>query len=96
MDNKSFFNSLFDFSFSSFITPKIIKVLFVIGIVLSVIYAIAIIATAFAAHIALGIVVLILSPIVFILFVLAIRVYLEILIIMFRIQNDVAEIKEKK
>ena len=30
MEAKGFFSSLFDYSFSSFITPKIIKVLYVL------------------------------------------------------------------
>ena len=31
MEAKSFFSSLFDYSFSSFITPRIIKVLYVLA-----------------------------------------------------------------
>jgi len=94
MENKSFFGSLFDFSFQSFITPTIIKILFVIGIILTAIFTIIGIVFSFIAGIAPGILMLILSPIVFILYVLAVRIYLEILIILFRMQNDIAKLAE--
>lgn len=95
MENKSFFGSLFDFSFSSFITPKIIKILFVIGLILVVILTLFYIILAFVSHIAFGVVVLILSPIIFLLYMLAVRIYLELLIVIFRIQGDIAEIAHR-
>jgi len=95
VENKSFFSSLFDFSFQSFITPTIIKILFVIGIILAAIFTIIGIVFAFIAGIAPGVLMLIIiSPIVFILYVLAVRIYLEILIILFRIQNDIAKLAD--
>jgi len=95
MENKSFLGSLFDFSFSSFITPKIIKILFVIGLILIAIITLIFIIMAFISHIGFGIVVLILSPIIFLLYTLAVRIYLELLIVIFRIQGDIAEIAHR-
>jgi hypothetical protein len=95
MENKSFLGSLFDFSFSSFITPKIIKVLFVIGLVLVLLLTLFYIIFAFISNIAFGVVVLILSPIIFLLYMLVVRIYLELLIVIFRIQGDIAEIAHR-
>ena len=92
---KPFFSSLFDFSFSSFITPKIIKILFVIGLILVAIFTLIMIITAFISHIGFGVVILILSPIIFFLYTLAVRIYLELLIVIFRIQGDIAELAHR-
>ena len=95
MDSKSFFTSLFDFSFSSFITPKIIKILFIIGLALTVIFTLIGIVVSFFAHPIYGIVMLVLSPIIFSLYVLAVRIYLEFLMVLFRIQSDIAEMANR-
>jgi hypothetical protein len=95
MEGKSFFGSLFDFSFSSFITPKIIKILFVIGLVLTAIFTLLIIIFAFISGIVSGVFALIFSPVIFLLYVLAVRIYLELLIVIFRIQDDIAKIAER-
>ncbi len=95
MEGKSFFGSLFDFSFSSFITPKIIKILFVIGLILTAILTLFIIIFAFIGSIASGVIALIFSPVIFFLYVLAVRIYLELLIVIFRIQSDIAKIAER-
>ena len=44
---KSFFEKLFDFSFSSFITPQIVGALYVIGLALGIITAIGAILSGF-------------------------------------------------
>ena len=50
MPEKGFFGALFDLSFSSFVTTKIIKVLYVIAIVIAGIAALAYVIVAFAAE----------------------------------------------
>jgi hypothetical protein len=90
---KCFFSSLFDVSFSEFITPKIIKIVFILGIIGSGISAISMIATAFAKSTGMGIVTLVIgAPLVFILMVIAIRIYLELIIIFFRISDNIAKL----
>jgi hypothetical protein len=37
---------------------------------------------------------LIISPVVFILYVLGVRIYLELLIVIFRIQNDISKLAD--
>jgi hypothetical protein len=92
---KGFFGALFDFSFTEFVTTKIIKVLFALAIIGSAIAAIAYIAMSFSASSGLGVVVLLLSPAIFILYVILARVWLEVIIVLFRIAEHVSDIAKK-
>jgi hypothetical protein len=92
MEARGFLGALFDFSFSEFLTPKIIKILYGIGLVLAAIGALVFIGAGFHRGAAAGIIFLIISPLVFLLYALGVRVYLEILIVLFRIAGWVEEI----
>lgn len=84
-DAGGFFGSLFDFDFKSFVTPKIIKLIFMILLVLGAMWTLVVIAGAFRDGTLIGILVLILSPIIFLIVALFSRVYLELVIVLFRI-----------
>ncbi|MDY6892573.1 MAG: DUF4282 domain-containing protein [Chloroflexota bacterium] len=92
---KGFLGRLFDFSFDEFITPTIIRLLFGLSIALSVVYIISMIWGAFVTSFGYGIVTLVLSPLLLLLFVIIARVYLEIIIILFRIASDVRDLVDK-
>jgi len=94
-EQKGFFGALFDFSFTEFVTTRIIKVLFAIAIIGSAIMAIFYIAASFSASTGLGILILLLSPVIFILYVILARVWLEVIIVLFRIAEHVSEIAKK-
>ena len=96
MDNKSFIASLFDFSFSSYVTPKFIKFLFILGVILAAIATVIILIMGFMSHIGIGVVLLVFSPIIYFLWVLSVRIYLETIMVMFRLQSDVSEILKNK
>jgi hypothetical protein len=97
MENaKSFLGALFDFSFTEFVTTRIIKVLFGIAIFLSAVVTIFYIAGSFASSVPLGILILILSPIIFLIYVILARVWLEVIIVLFRIAEHVGEMAQKK
>ena len=67
MRAKGFFASLFDYSFSSYITPRIIRVLYVLATVLVALWTLVIILLAFKASSTLGILALLIGgPIYFI------------------------------
>lgn len=86
---RGFFSRLFDFSFESFITPSIIKVLFIIYIVVVGLGALAMAVAAFTQSTVLGILtLLILAPIGAFLYILLGRVSLELIIILFRIHDN--------
>lgn len=84
----SFFKSLFDFSFSEFITPKIIKFLYILFIILAVVQTIIIVTSAFAIKLLIGLLVLIVSPVIFSIMIILARLFLEIIMIIFRIEAD--------
>jgi len=90
-----FLAALADFSFSEFITTKIIKILYGLGIVFACIVALACLVTGFKIGIASGILMLILSPVIFLLIVIYARVTLEILIVVFRIAENTTEIAKQ-
>ena len=94
-EEKGFFGSLFDFSFTSFVFPKIIKVVFAILVVLSAIAAIAVLVMAFNNSTTTGIAALVLSPIIFCFYVLMFRIWMEVAIVLFRILDNVQKIADK-
>jgi hypothetical protein len=86
--SKGLLGRVFDLSFREFVTPSIIKIIFVIGIVLSGLFAIAVFA-AFAARGGGGVVLgLILAPLVFFVYVLVARVLSELYLLLFRIEEN--------
>jgi len=96
MEAKGFFSSLFDYSFSSFITPKIIKVLYVLLTIAVSLWTLALILISFSASSGLGILMLLVGgPIFFVIAMIYVRVALELAIVFFRIHADVEEINRR-
>ncbi|MFB3923172.1 MAG: DUF4282 domain-containing protein [Terriglobia bacterium] len=91
-EGAGFFASLFDFSFTEFITTKLIKFLYGLGMLLGAVMALALIITGFAQSVITGILFLILSPVIFLLYVVGARVWLEIVIVIFRISEHTENI----
>ncbi len=90
MESQSFFSGLFDFSFKEYVTPKIIRVIFVILIVFAAIGAIALLigsARGGGFGIVLGI---IFAVVGFFLYVILFRIYLEVVSALFRINDNIA------
>ena len=88
MQERGFFGALFDVSFTSFITTRIIKVLYIITLVLIGLGALVFIGAAFADSVGAGLVTLvIIAPLVSLLYVIYTRVILEVLIAVFRIMK---------
>ena len=107
MEHKGFFAALFDLSFSELVTTKIIKVLYVLGLIGAGIYSLILLVMMVMSSLglsqsnaAMGILLLLLSlvvtPLIFLVFVIAVRVYMEMIIIMFRIADNTAEIVQMK
>ena len=94
--SRGFFGSLFDFSFSSFVTGKLIKVLYVLAIILAALGAVGIIVFANSPMSTMNpVVAIIVAPIIFLLYIILARVQLEILIVIFRMSEHLAEIAEQ-
>ena len=95
-DGKGFLAALFDFGFTSFVTPKVIKVLYALITIGAVVSALAFTIIAFKASVAFGIVTLIFGDPLFILIVLAIyRVILEFFMVTFRVAEDIRALRDR-
>lgn len=95
-ENKGFLATIFDLSFSEFVTTKIIKALFILLLIASGLGALGIITAGFASGSA-GKVIgsLILAPLAFLLYAIAARVYLEIIMVIFRIAENTQKLADK-
>ena len=79
---------IFDMSFTEFVTPSLIKVIFVIGIALAALMGIVVFA-AFASQGGASVVVgIVLAPLIFFVYVLFARVFSELYLILFRIEEN--------
>jgi len=94
---KGFVGSLFDFSFSSFVTPKIIKVLYVLFTVWTALVSLLILIISFrTGGTAAGIFVLIVVVPIYVLLTLGVyRVILEAFMVVFRIYEETKKISER-
>jgi hypothetical protein len=90
-----FLAALFDFSFSNFITGRLIKILFILGLALGGIGTLMMIATGFTQGFGRGLLMLILAPLFFLLAAMYLRVVLELLIVIFRIAENVDRIANR-
>ena len=88
--------SLFDFSFSSFVTPKIIRILYVLFTIWTALLALAILVIGFrSGGFAGGLFVLFIVEPIFILLTLGIyRVVLEAFMVLFRLYEETKKIRE--
>ena len=93
---KGFLGSLFDFSFSSMVTPKIIKVLYVLVTIWTALIGLTILIIGFrTGGLAGGLFTLIIIEPIFLLLTLGIyRVVLEAFMVIFRIYEETKKIRE--
>ena len=95
MDTQGFLGSIFDFSFTEFITIRIIKFLFILGIIFAAIGTLLLIITSFSKGIGAGILALVLSPLIFLIYVLFARIWCEMVIVVFRIAEHTGRLVEQ-
>lgn len=92
IEEKGLFGSLFDFSFNQFVTIRVIKFIFVLGLIGSAIFTLIFLGSGFQVGFGRGLLHLILSPVVFFLLALYSRVVCEMIIVMFRIAENTGRI----
>jgi hypothetical protein len=93
LTNRGFFASLFDFSFTSLVTTKIIKALYVISVIVIGLSSLGLVVAAFHRSAAAGLVVLIIvAPLVALLWLIYTRVILELFIAHFPIAENTSEL----
>ncbi len=95
-DSRGFLSALFDFGFTSFVTPKVIKVLYMLIVIGTVVSALVFTIIVFKASTVFGILTLVFADPLFILIVLAIyRIILEFFVVTFRVAEDIRALRER-
>jgi hypothetical protein len=89
---RGFLASLFDLSFTSFITTKLIKVLYVLGMIGAALGSLGFAFSGFKAGSVSGLITLVLAPVIFLFGVIYFRVMMELVMVIFRAAEHVAEI----
>lgn len=95
MEYKGFFASLFDLSFTEFVTTKVIKLIFIIAIIASGIGALLLLIGGISSGVAEALLAIILAPIAFFVYVLLARIWLEVIIVLFRIADNTGRLVEQ-
>ncbi len=96
LDKSGFFQALFDFSFRSFVTEKIIPVLYVLWLIVLALAALSLVVAGFNQGAAQGIVALVIgAPLTIVIGAIYGRVLLEVLIVVFRIADYTKEIADQ-
>jgi len=96
-DAKGFLGSLFDFSFNSFVTPKIIKVIYVLVTIWTVIWALIFLRLGFKYGGAAGgfFTLIVVDPILVVLTLGVYRMVLELFMVVYRIHEDLKAVRER-
>jgi hypothetical protein len=88
--------SLFDFGFNSFVTPKVVKVVYALIMIVLALAGLGFAGAAFSVNAALGIfVLLILAPLIFFVYLALWRIALELFVVIFRIADDLRVIRDR-
>ena len=86
--HEGFLKGLFDTRFGTLITPKIIRVLYILTMIVLALVAISFIIGAFNNSVGWGIAVLVvLAPLGFLLYLIVARIWLELVIVAFKINE---------
>jgi len=95
-DTRGFLSALFDFGFTSFVTTRIVKVLYVLILIMVCISALVYTIIAFRISSGFGLLTLLIGDPLFIIIVMALwRVILESFVVRFRIAEDVRALRER-
>ena len=91
--HEGFLKGLFDTRFGTLITPKIIRVLYILTMIVLVLVAISFIIGAFNNSVGWGIAVLVVfAPLGFLLYLIVARIWLELVIVAFKINESAQQI----
>ena len=92
MEQKGFFGKLFDFSFEEFVTPSIIRVVYIIILIVVSLSAIFfLIAGLVSGDGGTIVAALIFAPLFWLLYVILTRIWMEIVVVIFRIVEPIRD-----
>ncbi len=86
--------ALFDVSFTEFVTPKMIKLLYVLSLAAIGLWALVLVVAALTQSLIVGLGYLLAAILLFLVGAILVRVWLEIIAVVFRIAANTAEIAE--
>jgi uncharacterized protein DUF4282 len=93
---RGFFSALFDFGFSTFVTPKVIKAIYGLSMILIGLMSLLFIFAAFHLSAFAGIIaLLVLAPLYFVISVAMTRVGLEFFMVIFRMGEDIKTLRDR-
>ena len=87
--SSGFLPSLFDFSFTSFVTPKIVRFVYVLAAVWAVVLYVIVVISSFTQSVSSGLIALVFGPLVAIIWLAIVRIGLEFAISIVRMSEDV-------
>ncbi|MFV0463287.1 MAG: DUF4282 domain-containing protein [Nostocoides sp.] len=87
--NVGFFGALFDFSFNNFVTPKLVRALYLLGTVLLAVLWLFWVIAGFTQSAAVGLMALIIGPFVLIIYLAFFRMTLEFYLAVVRMSEDI-------
>ncbi len=101
-----FFKGLLDFGFTEFVTPKIVRTLYILSVALVALAFLGLVVSAIGSiltgirlgsgtAILMGIVFLALTPVIAIIQITLARVFFELVLLLFRIKDAIVHIEEK-
>jgi hypothetical protein len=91
---KGFFGALFDTRFDNLITPSLVRFLFIVSMILLTLAYVVWVIAGFASKASTGVLALVLGPLVALLYLILIRVYLELIVVLFKIREAAEETAE--
>jgi hypothetical protein len=91
---KGFFGALFDTRFDNLITPSLVRFLFIVSMILLTLAYVVWVVAGFASKASTGVLALVLGPLIALLYLILIRVYLELIVVLFKIREAAEETAE--
>ena len=89
-EEKGFFQGLLDFSFRSYVTPKILRLLYALHLLFGLIVAVGVVVSEFHASVPEGLLALILAVVALFFWFVYCRVIVEVLGVLFRTGEAIA------
>jgi hypothetical protein len=90
----NFLRALFDFSFRQFISPRIMKFLYVLSMIFAALLSLSLVIVGFESSMWIGILALLIgAPLLFLFMVISNRVVLELILIIYRMADNMENIR---
>ena len=90
------FNALFDFGFKKFITLSVIKILYILGMGVIALVWLGALIVGFTQGIGVALGVLIVGPLIACLYLIFFRIWLELVVVIFRIGENTSKLVEMR